>query len=197
MNPRPSAPAIPRHGEDESLACRTETPSVGRGFIPDFVMSETDGVLTPEVCFSQFAMETYAITTTTYRRRALFVRTVNAELLVKALFHYRDQGRYLLHGFVVMPEHLHVLLTPSSTQTIERCAQCIKGGFSHEVRKQFAGEVWQTGFHEHRIRDGEDFRGQLGYIAANPGKRGLADNAFVHTRFLDRLDPMPARFEIQ
>jgi putative transposase len=140
-------------------------------------------------------METYALTTATYQRRSLFVRTENAELLVKTLFHYRDQGRYHLHGFVVMPEHLHVLLTPSESQTIERCAQCIKGSFSHEVRKQFAGEVWQTGFHEHRIRDAEDFRKQLGYIAANPGKCGLVDWAYVHTWFLDRLDPMPARFE--
>jgi putative transposase len=140
-------------------------------------------------------METYAITTTTYQRHSLFVRTANAELLVKTLFHYRDQGRYALHGFAVMPEHLHVLLTPSSTQTIERCAQCIKGGFSHAVRAQFHGEVWQVGFHEHRVRDGEDFRRQLGYIAANPGKRGLVDWNFVHTRFLERMDPMPARFE--
>jgi putative transposase len=63
------------------------------------------------------------------------------------------------------------------------------------VRKQFAGEVWQAGFHEHRIRDGEDFRKQLGYIAANPWKRRLADYPCVHTQFLDRLDPMPAQFE--
>jgi putative transposase len=140
-------------------------------------------------------METYALTSTTYQRRSLFMRTENAELLVTTLFHYRDQGRYQLHGFVVMPEHLHVLLTPSLNQTIERCAQCIKGGFSHEVRKQFAGEVWQPGFHEHRIRDEEDFRRQLGYIAANPDKRGLVDWAFVHMRFSERIDPIPSRFE--
>jgi len=170
-------------------------PVVGRGFIPGTDAGKSDGVLTPEVCFSQPAMETYALTTATYQRRALFVVTKNGELLVKMLFHYRDQGRYQLHGFVVMPEHLHILLTPAPNQTIERCAQCIKGGFSHEVRKQFAGEVWQTGFHEHRIREDEDFRKQLGYIAANPGKRGLVDYPFVHTRFIDRLDPMPDRFE--
>jgi len=140
-------------------------------------------------------METYALTTATYQRRALFVRTANAELLVSVLFHYRDQGRYHLHGFAVMPEHLHVLLSPFPNQTIERCAQCIKGGFSHEVRAQFAGEVWQPGFHEHRIRGAEDFRKQLGYIAANPQRRGLVDHPFVHTRFPDRLDPIPARLD--
>ncbi len=96
-----------------------------------------------------------------------------------------------MHGFAIMPEHIHILLTPSSNQTIERCAQCIKGGFSHEVGAQFAGEVWQVGFHEHRIRDREDFRNQLNYIAANPERRGYMDYAFVHTRFTDRIDPMP------
>jgi len=63
------------------------------------------------------------------------------------------------------------------------------------MRSQFRGEVWQPSFHEHRIRDGEDFRKQLGYIVANPGKRGLVDWAYVHTRFLERIDPMPVRFE--
>jgi hypothetical protein len=63
------------------------------------------------------------------------------------------------------------------------------------MRSQFRGEVWQPSFHEHRIRDGEDFRKQLGYIVANPGKRGLVDWAYVHTRFLERIDPMPVRVE--
>ena len=138
-------------------------------------------------------MHTYALTTATHQRRALFTRTANAELLVKTLFHYRDQGRYFLHGFVIMPQHLHALLTPSSGQTIERCAQCIKGGFSHSLRAQFGGEVWQAGFHEHRVHDGQDFQNQLDYIAANPNKRGLTGHSFVHTCHLDQLDPMPER----
>jgi putative transposase len=134
----------------------------------------------------------YALTSATYERRTLFTRTANAELLVSTLFHYREDGRYLLHGFVVMPEHIHVLLTPAGGQTIERCAQCIKGGFSHSVRSQLTGQVWQPGFHEHRIRDAADFANQLAYIGANPQKRGLSDHPFVHTKFLHRLDSTPA-----
>jgi putative transposase len=136
-------------------------------------------------------MSTYSITTVTFQRRALFLRTANAELLVKTIFRYREQGRFLLHGFAVMPEHLHVLLTPADGQTIERCVQCIKGGFSFSVREQFAGEVWQAGFHEHRIRDSEDFCNQIEYVAQNPHRRRLADYRFVHTGYLDRLDGMP------
>jgi len=139
-------------------------------------------------------MSTYAITTVTYLRRVLFLKTANAESLVNMLFHYRDQGRYLLHGFAVMPEHLHVLLTPAAGQTIERCAQCIKGGFSHQIRTKFRGEIWQAGFHDHRVRDASDFRNQLEYIALNPIRRGLQSYAYVHTEFSDRLDPAPISF---
>jgi putative transposase len=139
-------------------------------------------------------MPTYALTAVTYERRALFAKAANAELLIQTLFHYRDQGRYRLHAFVVMREHLHVLLTPAADQTVERCAQCIKGGFSHELHKKFCEEIWQTGFHEHRIRDKSDFINQAEYIAANPNKRHLRDYAFVHVRFPGSLDPMPLEF---
>jgi putative transposase len=73
---------------------------------------------------------THAITTVTAQRRALFTRTSNSELLIETVFHYRDQGRYTLHGFAIMPQHIHVLLAPAPQQTIERCALCIKGGFT-------------------------------------------------------------------
>jgi putative transposase len=124
------------------------------------------------------SMPTYAVTTVTYQRRALFQRTASSELLLSILFGYRERRRYRLHGFAIMPEHLHALLTPDAGQTIERCVQCIKGGFSFQVRRQFSGEVWQTGFHEHRIRDEEDFQNQLTYIAANPERRHLMDHRF-------------------
>jgi putative transposase len=122
----------------------------------------------------------------------LFTRTADAELLLETLFRCRDQGLYLLHGFAIMPDHLHVLLTPSRDQTIERCMQCIKGGFSFQVRQLHKDEVWQQHFHEHRVRDVEDFRNQLAYIASNPERRGLRDYRFVHTRHPGRIDPMPA-----
>ena len=90
-----------------------------------------------------------------------------------------------------MPEHLHVLLTPGKGQAVERCVQCIKGGFSFSVRKQFVGEIWQAGFHEHRIRDAEDFGNQIEYVAGNPSRRRLIDYQFVHTNYSGRLDGMP------
>ena len=134
---------------------------------------------------------TYSVTTATYQRRSLFHRTANAELLLEIIFRYREQGRFALHGFAIMPNHIHLLITPSVDQSVERCVQCVKGGFSFAARKQFAGEIWQPGFHEHRIRDGEDFRNQLEYIAQNPIRQNLDDYRFVHSAWSNRLDAMP------
>ncbi len=141
-------------------------------------------------------MSTYAITAVSFGRRAIFTRTVNAELLVATLFRYRDQGHFFLHGFVVMPEHLHVLLTTTQGLTLEKSIQLIKGGFSFAVRTHFQGDVWQAGYHDHRVRDAEDFRNQLAYIAENPIRRRLADHPFVHTRYQDRIDPAPEHFRV-
>jgi putative transposase len=134
---------------------------------------------------------TYAVSTVAHQRRAIFARTANTQLLVDTLFRYRDQGRYALHGFAVMPDHLHLVISPARDQTLERCVQCVKGGFSFAVRQQFSGEIWQIGFYEHRIRDAEDFRNQLTYIAQNPERRNLKDYRFVHTNWPDRLDEIP------
>jgi len=137
---------------------------------------------------------TYAITTVTAQRRALLQSTINADLLLETLFRYRDQGRYELHGFAIMPEHIHVLLTPATDQTIERCAQYIKGGFSHAVPLKLPGGIWQPSFHQHRIRDAEDFQNQLIYIAQNPIRRHLQNHPYTHTNYPTKIDPIPTRF---
>ena len=137
---------------------------------------------------------TYAITIVAYQRKAIFVLTHHAELLIQTLFHYRDQSRYLLHGFAIMPEHIHILLTPQTGQTIERCIQWIKGGYSHELHKTHTGEVWHSGYHEHTIRDASDYQNQLAYIAANPIRRHLRNHLYVHTNYQNQLDKWPTVF---
>ncbi len=136
-------------------------------------------------------LATYAITISTFQQLRHFQRSANAELFIHTLARYRDQGRFLLHGFVVMPDHVHILLTPSIDQATSRIVQLIKGGYSHAVRDQSPGEVWHTGYHEHRIRDAADHDAQLSYIAANPSRKHLEPYPFVHTAHATLLDPWP------
>jgi putative transposase len=134
---------------------------------------------------------TYAITISTFQRHRYFQRTTNAELLIATFFRYRDEGRFQLHAFVVMPDHVHVLITPAIDQTTARCIQLIKGGYSFAAREQATSEIWHSGHHEHRIRDKEDFNAQRQYIANNPIRKNYVEYPHVHTQHQNLLDSIP------
>jgi REP element-mobilizing transposase RayT len=55
---------------------------------------------------------TYFISTTTWQRRSLFHIPDWAAVVEDKIVQDRDQGAYRLHRYVVMPDHIHVLLTP-------------------------------------------------------------------------------------
>jgi len=122
---------------------------------------------------------TYFVTTDTWQRRGLFRTPAIASIVEDAIFHYRDQGNYLVHRHVVMPDHLHLILTPGNSTTLEKAVQLIKGGSSHEIGKRdgMRFPVWHAGFTEHQIRDQQDFDSHVKYIDENPVKARLAEKS--------------------
>jgi len=111
--------------------------------------------------------------------RPLFQSERVAELLLDTLFSYRDQQKFQIHEFVIMPNHLHLLMTPGNGITIERALQYFKGGFSHRVKKELgiASEIWQRGYVDHRIRESSDYRQHREYIHGNPVRAHMVDAA--------------------
>jgi putative transposase len=138
--------------------------------------------------------QTYVLTAVAQQRRCVFQCDAIAELFIDMLFRYRDSGKFDLHAFVVMPDHVHILLTPAQDVAIERCAQLIKGGFSFAVRKDLPGEIWQEGYHAHRVVDEKDRRNQWFYVLNNPAKKGLDSYPWVSssTEYVQRMDEPPA-----
>jgi putative transposase len=141
----------------------------------------------------------YFITASTFQKRSLFQSERMAQLFIEVLQHYRRQGKYLLHEFVLMPDHFHVLITPAIT--LERALQLIKGGFSFRARKElgFGGEIWQTSFYDRRVRDIKEYRAFREYIHRNPVKRGLVgelgDYAYSSAGRGFVLDGLPQRLK--
>jgi len=138
--------------------------------------------------------QTYMISSSTWGRRSLFSREVWAKLLIDTLYHYRGSA-YLLHEFVVMPDHIHVILTPKTS--LEKAVQFIKGGFSYRAKKDIESnfEIWQKGFSDHRVRDASDYRLHQIYVQQNPVRKHLYERAedypysSAHPGF--ELDPAP------
>ena len=142
---------------------------------------------------------TYFITTDTFQKHSLFQSDRMARLFLDVLFSYRVQHKYLLHEFVLMPDHFHLLITP--TETLERALQLIKGGFSFRARREigFGGEIWEKSFYDHRVRDWEEYCAFRRYIHMNPVKRGLVDRPedypYGSARPGMELDAVPQRLK--
>ena len=140
-------------------------------------------------------LSTYHITISTLLQHRHFQKESNAELFLQVLLRYRDANKFQLHAFAIMPDHVHLLLTPALDQPTSRIVQLLKGGYSHASKSYSAGRIWHSGHHEHRIRNASDFANQYQYIANNPLAAGLSlDDSFVHInpRFKDGMDPLPS-----
>lgn len=142
---------------------------------------------------------TYFVTSSTFDKKALLQSEQMAMLCIEILLGYRDQKKYNLHEFVVMPDHFHLLLTP--IVTLEKAVQFIKGGFSFRAGKMFGvrGNIWQQSFYDRRVRDAMEYESFRRYIHWNPVKRGLADTPeqYAYSSAAGRviLDPMPQRLK--
>jgi putative transposase len=105
--------------------------------------------------------------------------------------------RFLLHEFVIMPNHLHALLTPAAEVPLEKAMQFIKGGSSYRAKKELGmnSEIWQGGFTNHRIKDAEDYRRHVEYIWNNPVRARLLsrpeDFPYSSARLYNIVDPPP------
>jgi putative transposase len=139
---------------------------------------------------------TYLVTAVTAERRSLFQVTATAELLERTILDYHSQGRYLLHAFVIMPDHFHTLLTPAPDVSLEKAMQFIKGGFSFRLKSKF--EVWMRSFNESQVPTEEKFMNCVRYIEENPVRRGLVATAAAY-RFSSAargpMDPMPLHMQ--
>jgi putative transposase len=144
--------------------------------------------------------KTYFITASAYMHQNLFQRTETADLLVNTIFRYRDAGEFVLHEFVIMPNHIHLLLSTDETH-IGRAMQMVKGGFSHALGKSGLKlkAVWQPSYYEHRVRDEEEYARMRNYIHQNPVRRGLAGVAteypYSSANTSRRLDEVPERLK--
>jgi putative transposase len=100
-----------------------------------------------------------------------------ANLLIDVLRSQMRSGRIIVHDFVVMPNHVHILMTVPGDMSLEKAMQLIKGGFSFRAKKElgFTGEIWQRGYSDVRINDERSFKQHHEYINNNPVKAGLTN----------------------
>ncbi len=100
-----------------------------------------------------------------------------------ALEHFHG-SRVLTGDLVIMPNHVHALLTPQDGFELEDILHSIKSFTANGINRALnkSGRLWQRETYDHIVRDAEQLHAYQEYIAANPVKAKLAAGQYTHTR---------------
>jgi len=144
----------------------------------------------------------YFITMVTQKREMLLIEHI--ELLRDAFKRSKQKYSYVIEAIVILPDHLHMIITPKIAKEYSTIISHIKRSFVYglndEVKealkmklgtakyKRKHSGVWQERFYEHTIRDEKDLLEKMEYIKNNPVKYGIVDvfedwaySSFVYT----------------
>ena len=126
----------------------------------------------------------YFVTTNVRNRTPLFMNRDIVRIVERSIWHART-SLFVTYAFVVMPDHLHLLIHPKKGN-ISEIMKSIKENSSRDIntyiRQTYSGDgavaaigrfEWQKGFYDHVIRDERDFFTHIEYIRYNPVKAGL------------------------
>jgi REP element-mobilizing transposase RayT len=114
--------------------------------------------------------QVYHITTITFERRPVFSDLRSARLLISALQAAQARDEATTLAFVVMPDHMHWLMQLGVGASLPKVVGAVKAVTAHGL----GGRIWQSGFHDHALRQEEDMAKLARYIVANPLRAGLA-----------------------
>lgn len=117
----------------------------------------------------------YFITSVTDGRKQIFTDRLACELLLNILTYHKFSCCYHVYAFVIMPDHLHIIVEPHSEMNISQIVKRIKGAFArfYNQIKDSEGAVWQNGFYDRGIRGRTELNEVITYIHNNPLRKGL------------------------
>ena len=131
----------------------------------------------------QWENKVFFITFSTHKREAL---TPGSRDLVLETCLVGNGKLFDLHAAVVMPDHVHLLLTPradeNGTVSIPEIMHAIKSTSAHRINKYLGrrGRIWQEESFDRAMREVENTRGKIEYMLGNPVRAGLVSNPFEY-----------------
>ncbi len=133
------------------------------------------------------AGDLHFITFSCYRRRPFLRNAAHCDLLLRILERVRRRYRLVVLGYVVMPEHVHLLVNEPQRETLSTVIKALKLGFVRSLacapRSRKSGETrgtqlfpkryWQARFYDFNVWTERKRIEKLRYIHRNPVTRGL------------------------
>jgi putative transposase len=147
--------------------------------------------------------QSHFITFSCYHRKPNFSSPDTYNLFLPCLEDMRQHFSMSIYGYVLMPEHVHLLLSEPERGTLADAIHFLKLAFSKRLRSRRGNTesciFWQKRYYDRNIRDEEEFKVKLRYLHRNPVKRGLvkeaADWTWSSFRHYALREPGPVEIE--
>jgi putative transposase len=133
--------------------------------------------------------QSHFVTFSCYHRQPKFVDATIYGLFPVCLENMRRLFAMRIYGYVVMPEHVHLLVSEPKQGTLADAIHYLKLSFAKLIRSRATAQVsvqkqdanlghqsssfWQKRYHDRNLRDVQEFTVKLRYLHRNPVKRGL------------------------
>jgi len=126
----------------------------------------------------------YYLTIVTHRRKPILID--NITLLRQSFAQSKKRFDYRIDAIVVLPDHIHMVITPKEARDYPKIIGAVKAYFSRyytsENEEQSTSRhkkrykaIWQKKYYEHTIRNERDWYETMSYMQHNPIKHGLVE----------------------
>ncbi|UFH58073.1 REP-associated tyrosine transposase [Sulfurovum mangrovi] len=132
----------------------------------------------------------YFITMVTYKRKPILIENIN--LLRDSFERSKQHYDYHIDAIVILPDHIHMIITPKNAQEYSKIIAHIKRSFVYGIGSNLRNQsklattpsqhkrghagIWQERFYEQTIRGEKDWLEKINYMKNNPVKHGHVDN---------------------
>ncbi|MCL4369636.1 MAG: transposase [Chloroflexi bacterium] len=115
-----------------------------------------------------------SITVCSADRAAVFSDSALAEGCITLLVSRAEVTEVAIHAYCFMPDHVHLLMSPSSTVSIVDFVRDFKSRSTRLAWQYgYKGAIWQTSYHDRFLRKDDDVQVAVEYILNNPVRRGI------------------------
>jgi putative transposase len=112
----------------------------------------------------------FLVTMATHKLRPVFATSRLAELFIDTLLGLRTRGLFKVHAYLVLPERVHLLLSPNATP-LPRAIEVLQAGFAERLDN--VQLVWNVGFDSHPIRSLRDLETLRSHLHQLPVRANL------------------------
>jgi putative transposase len=121
----------------------------------------------------QETRQNHFLTFSCYRRQPKLATAEACEIFVCALERVRQAYGLCVYGYVVMPEHVHLLVNEPERSNLAQALKSLKQGVSRRLALRAEEAFWQERYYDFNVWSERKFREKLRYVHRNPVKRGL------------------------